>query len=141
MRRELAPYATASNTRIDGPDVVLSAEAGQTLAMVLHELVTNAAKFGALSIASGCVSVRWNLRHNGDAESLLCIDWEENGGPRVTPPTRSGFGTSVVRELVPYELSGTADLMHLPEGVCCKLEIPAHWLSSGSGQGALQSTG
>jgi PAS domain S-box-containing protein len=130
VRRELAPYATAQNTRIAGPDVVLSAEASQTLAMVIHELATNAAKFGAISTGSGRVSVRWSFRRNGRAESWLCIDWQESGGPHVVPPTRSGFGISVVRELIPYELGGTADLVHLPAGVRCKLEIPAHWLSA-----------
>jgi two-component sensor histidine kinase len=125
----LAPYITANNVRVDGPDVVLSAEAGQTLAMVLHELATNAAKFGALSATTGCVSVRWSFRRDGHAESSLCIQWKESGGPRVVPPTRSGFGISVMRELIPYELGGTVDLMHLPEGVHCKLEIPADWIS------------
>jgi PAS domain S-box-containing protein len=135
VRHELAPYATVSNTRIDGPDVVLSAEAGQTLAMVLHELATNAAKCGAISVKSGRVSVRWRFKRNGHAASWLCIQWEESGGPRVVPPTRSGFGTSVVRELIPYELGGTVDLMHLSEGVRCSLQIPAQWLSAGNGRG------
>jgi PAS domain S-box-containing protein len=137
VRRELAPYATTSNTRIDGPDVVLSAEAGQTLAMVFHELATNAAKFGAISVKPGRVTVRWNFRQNGHAESWLCIRWAESGGPRVVPPTRSGFGTSVVRELIPYELSGTVELMHPPEGVRCNLQIPAHWLSASVPSGSL----
>jgi PAS domain S-box-containing protein len=128
--RELAPYATASNTRIGGKEVVLSAEASQTLAMVFHELATNAAKFGALSAGTGQVSVRWSFRRNGHAESWLCIDWEESGGPKVVPPVRSGFGTSVVRELVPYELGGSVDLVHPPEGVRCELQIPAYWLST-----------
>jgi len=75
VHRELAPNATASNTRIDGPDVVLSAEAGQTLAMVFHEFATNAAKFGAISVKSGRVSVRWSFRRNGHAESRLCRKW------------------------------------------------------------------
>ena len=130
LRGELAPYTTASNTHIDGPDVQLCAEAGQILAMVFHELATNAAKFGAISVKSGRVSVRWSLRRNGHAESCLCIDWEESGGPNLVTPVRPGFGTSVVRELVPYELGGTAILMHLPEGVRCKLQIPTHWLSA-----------
>jgi PAS domain S-box-containing protein len=133
--RELAPYATTSNTRIAGRDVVLSAEASQALAMVFHELATNAAKFGALSAATGHVSVRWSFRRNGHAESWLCIDWEESGGPVVVPPTRSGFGTSVVHELVPYELGGSVDLVHAPEGVSCKLQIPAHWLSASNRPG------
>jgi PAS domain S-box-containing protein len=128
--RELAPFATASNTRIDGPDVVLRAEASQALAMVLHELATNAAKFGAISVQSGRVCVRWSFIRNGHAEGSLCIDWQESGGPDVVPPTRAGFGTSIVRELIPYELGGTADFMHLPAGVRCKLQIPAHWLGA-----------
>jgi PAS domain S-box-containing protein len=130
VRGELAPYTTTSNTRIDGPDVVLSAEAGQTLAMLFHELATNAAKFGALSAKSGRVSVRWNLRRNGNRESCLSIQWGENGGPHVVPPTRSGFGTSVVRELIPYELGGIVDLEHAREGVRCRVEIPGSWLSA-----------
>jgi PAS domain S-box-containing protein len=137
VRCELAPYATATNTRIAGPDVVLSAEASQTLAMVFHELVTNAAKFGAISGKSGRVSVRWNFVRNGHAENWLCIQWEESGGPTVTSPTRSGFGASVVRELIPYELGGAVDIMYLPEGVRCKMQIPAPWLSAGNGQGTL----
>jgi PAS domain S-box-containing protein len=138
VRHELAPYATVSNTRIDGPDVVLSAEAGQTLAMVLHELATNAAKFGAISVKSGRVCVGWSFKRNGHAESWLCIQWEESGGPRVVPPTRSGFGSSVVRELIPYELGGRVDLMHPAEGVRANLEIPAHWLSVSIPSGELQ---
>ena len=123
--RELAPYATASNMDIDGPDIVLSAEAGQILAMMFHELATNAAKFGAISSKSGRVSVCWNLN-----ESWLSIRWEESGGPPVALPIRSGFGTTAVRELVPYELGGTVELAHLPKGVCCNLQIPSHWLSA-----------
>src|SRR5262245_2123570 len=130
VRRELAPYATASNTCIDGPHVVLSVEAGQMLAMVFHELATYAAKFGAISIKSGRVSVRWQLGCNGGAESGLRIHWEESGGPPVAQPTRSGYGTSVVRELVPYELGGAVKLTHGPEGVCCYLHVPAQWLSA-----------
>jgi len=130
VHRELAPYATASNTHLDGPDIVLRVEAGQMLAMVFHELATNAAKFGAISVKSGRVSVRWKLGCNEHSESGLSIRWEESGGPSVVQPTRSGYGTSVVRELVPYELGGTVELAHLPEGVCCNLHIPAQWLGA-----------
>jgi PAS domain S-box-containing protein len=140
VRHELAPYITTNNARVDGPDVVLSAEAGQALAMVFHELATNAAKFGALSTESGRVSAHWNLIRNGHVESCLCMQWEESGGPTVTPPTRSGFGASIVRELIPYELGGVVDLMYLPEGVRCKMQIPAHWMSAGNGEETLRST-
>jgi two-component sensor histidine kinase len=113
-----------TNTRIAGPNVALSAEASRTLAMVFHELVTNVAKFGAISAKSGRVSVCWNLVRNGGAENRLCIQWEESGGPTLRPPTRSGLGTGVVRELIPYELGGALDLMYIPEGVRCKCKFP-----------------
>jgi PAS domain S-box-containing protein len=140
VRLELAPYATASNTRIDGPDIVLRAEAGQALAMVFHELATNAAKFGAISTgSSGIVTVRWSVSRNERTESWLCIQWEESGGPPVVPPARLGYGTSVVRELIPYELGGNVDLTHLPDGVRCKLRIPGHWLGASNGEESVQS--
>ena len=101
VERELAPYATGSNTEIGGPEVMLSAEAGQTMAMVLHELVTNAAKHGALSVPSGRVSIRWRLPLNGSASDRLVFTWRETGGPLVVPPSKSGYGMDVVRERYP----------------------------------------
>ena len=130
VHRELAPYATASNTRIDGPDDILGAEAGQAFAMVFHELATNAAKYGALSAAEGRVSVRWSRRPNGHAQSWLSIRWQESGGPKVMPQMRSGYGTSVIRDLIPYEFGGTVDLVHAAGGVRCEIAIPAYWLNS-----------
>jgi PAS domain S-box-containing protein len=134
VRHELAPYTTANNTRIDGPGVVLTAEAGQTLAMVFHELATNAAKFGAISVGSGRLSVHWNVwnvAQNGGSQSRLCIRWEESDGPNVVPPTRSGFGTSIVRELIPYELGGSVEPEYPSAGFRCKVEIPGHWITTG----------
>ena len=130
VQRELAPFATAGNTKVEGPEEILSAEASQAMAMVFHELATNAAKYGALSSANGHVSVRWGQRRNGHAHTRLSILWEERGGPSVPPLTQSGYGTDVIRDLIPYELGGTVDLVHAPEGVRCELEIPGHWLSS-----------
>jgi len=131
-RRELAAYATRNNTEIDGPAVMLSAEAGQAMAMVLHELVTNAAKYGALSTQYGRVSLRWSWRLNGSAHDRLAVEWQEMAGPPVVAPSKSGYGTTVIRELVPYELGGTVDLVLAPEGVRCRLEIPIDWLTSDS---------
>lgn len=129
VHRILAPYAAAAITRIEGPDVILSAEAGQTIAMVLHELATNAAKYGALSAEDGRVSVRWDHVRNESAQSRFCIWWEETGGPTVQPQARSGYGTSMIRDLIPYELGGRVDIVHAPDGVRCTLEIPARWLT------------
>ena len=82
VRQELAPYVTAENTVAEGPYVELTATATQTMAMVLHELATNAAKYGALSTPLGSVSVRWDLRSNGHAPAQLKLQWREVGRPR-----------------------------------------------------------
>ena len=123
VRRELAPYATDGNTTVEGANIVLSAEASQAMAMVLHELVTNAAKYGALSIAGGRVLVRWH--HEQDTQyNRLLIDWEEVGGPQVETPKHFGYGTRVVRDLIPYEIGGSVDLVFAADGVRCKIGIP-----------------
>ena len=101
------------------------------MAMVIHELVTNAAKYGALSTQSGHVSVRWYRKLNGSAQ--LVIIWQETGGPRVEAPKKSGYGTGVVRDLIPYEFGGTVDFSFAPEGVRCRLEIPFDRVSSDIG--------
>jgi PAS domain S-box-containing protein len=132
VERELAPYSTGSNTEIGGPDVMLSAEAGQTVGMMLHELVTNAAKHGALSVPSGRVSINWHLPLNGGAGDRLILTWRETSGPSVVPPGRSSYGMQVVRELIPYELGGTIDHVLAPDGARCHMEIPLARLNRGS---------
>ena len=129
LRLELAPYASRNNTETSGPEVVLSPEAGHAVAMVFHELVTNAAKYGALSTRQGRVSVQWYWRLNGNSRDGLVIEWQESGGPTVEAPRKSGYGSTVVSDLIPYELGGTADLALSPEGVRCRLEIPSKCFS------------
>jgi PAS domain S-box-containing protein len=124
VRRQLAPYATDANTTIGGPDVTLTASATQAVAMVLHELVTNAVKYGALSTSDGRVSVRWDRRRRGDVRTLVVIEWRELGGPAIMAPIQSGYGTSLIRDLVPHELGGTVDLAFASDGVYCRVEIP-----------------
>ena len=136
LQRELAPYATSNNTEIGGPEVMLTAEAGQAMAMVLHELVTNAAKHGALSTREGRVSVRWYQPLNGGGRNRLVIEWQESGGPSVETPSKSGYGTGVIADLLPYELGGTVDLAFASEGVRCRLEIPFSRLGSDSRNGS-----
>jgi len=130
VHNELAPYATADNTSIDGPGIVLTAEATQAVAMVFHELVTNAAKYGALSNSHGRVSVRWQRPLNGASQPKLTIIWQEADGPPVAAPTRHGYGTSVIRDLIPYEFGGTVDLGHAAGGVRCRIEIPLERVTS-----------
>ena len=127
-RREFAPYA-ADNVEIGGPSVTLKAEAAQAMAMVLHELTTNAAKYGAFSDRNGRVSLRWRWLRNGSA-GRLAIEWREIGGPPVLAPGQSSYGTEIIRELIPFELGGTAELAFASDGVRCRMEIPAEWISS-----------
>ncbi len=130
VRRELTPYAAGNNTDTDGPEVVLIAEAGQVMAMVLHELVTNAAKYGALSTKNGRVSIRWRWQLNGSYVLAFC--WREHGGPEVVAPSNSGYGMSLIREAIPYELGGTVDFATTSDGVRCELAIPVDWFDKSS---------
>jgi PAS domain S-box-containing protein len=128
VQRELAPYATRDNTEIDGPGILLKPEAGQAIAMVLHELATNAAKYGALSTENGRVSIRWDRHLNGHPEAHLVFEWQEIGGPPVVVLGKASYGTSTIRELIPYEFGGTVDLEPAPDGVRCRLVLPAKWV-------------
>jgi PAS domain S-box-containing protein len=123
VHSQLAPYATTANTTIGGPDVTLTPTVTQAVAMALHELVTNAVKYGALSRPSGHVAVNWH--QPVDAESgRVKIEWRESGGPPVVKPTKTGYGTSLIREMIPHELGGAVDLAFLTEGVCCQIDVP-----------------
>jgi two-component sensor histidine kinase len=124
VRRQLAPYTTDANTTIGGSDVMLTAAATQALAMVLHELVTNAVKHGALSKPDGRVSVHWDRHSRGDAGTSLTIEWREFGGPPIVAPIQFSYGANLIRELIPHELGGKVDLVFAAEGVCCRIEIP-----------------
>jgi len=129
VRSQLAPYATDANTTASGPDITLSAAAAEALAMVFQELVTNASKYGALSISGGLVSVTWECR-NDDAATGLRIVWRETGGPSVSFPTKYGYGTSLIRELVPHEIGGAVDLAFSSGGLSCTIEIPPKEISN-----------
>jgi two-component sensor histidine kinase len=130
--QELAPFASSENTVVEGPSVCLKAAATQAMATVLHELATNAAKYGALSTHLGRVSVRWGWQSNGRAPATLRLEWHEQGGPIVGAPDQAGYGTSVIRDLIPYELGGTVDLVFAPDGVRCAVTIPAEHASRSS---------
>jgi PAS domain S-box-containing protein len=132
VRSELAFCLKDESALIEGPEVDLAAEATQPVAMVLHELATNAAKYGALSSCHGRVSVRWRRPSNGRSNGKLVLEWREIGGPQVVSPNAAGFGTSVIRDLIPYELGGVVHYRLAREGVRCRLEIPAEWLSNSS---------
>jgi PAS domain S-box-containing protein len=124
VRDQLAPYATDANARIEGPNIVLTAAATQSVAMVLHELVTNAAKYGALSAPGGQVSVIWERLSRDGEPPKLTMTWREVGGPPTAAPLEAGFGTNLIRDLIPHELGGTVDLSFRAEGLRCTIEVP-----------------
>jgi two-component sensor histidine kinase len=140
VRRQLAPAATDANATIGGPNVTLTVAATQTLAIVLHELVTNAAKYGALSTPHGRVEVNWNRGPGEDAANLSLV-WREIGGPAVAASPDCKYGVSIIRDLIPHELSGSVDLAFASGGVCCKIEIPGAALDEQAGQASLPVTG
>ncbi|WP_407528727.1 sensor histidine kinase [Methylobacterium oryzisoli] len=121
LELELAPYATGRPDRVhlDGPAVALVPRMAVPVGMTVHELATNAAKYGALSIPEGRVVVRWRL-----ADATLHLSWQESGGPPVAAPERAGFGTRLIRTSVERELSGTIALDFLPDGLLCRLTLP-----------------
>jgi PAS domain S-box-containing protein len=125
---ELAPWRPDRIVTVEAPEIFLAAEATQALAMVLHELATNAAKYGALSTEQGRVSVDWYVRSEGSSATAVLLDWHERGGPSVAAPTTPGYGTSVIEDLIPYELGGTVDLRFAQEGVHCNIAIPTKWI-------------
>jgi PAS domain S-box-containing protein len=128
VRSELARCTNEGHHLIEGPDIVLAAEATQPLAMVLHELTTNATKYGALSSRCGRVSVQWGRQTDSNAQACLALEWRETGGPAIVDHIPSGYGSSVIRDLIPYELGGSVDYVLAPEGVRCRVELPGKWL-------------
>jgi PAS domain S-box-containing protein len=116
--QELAPYSETDETRvqIDGPQVLLEPNAAQAIAVALHELATNAAKYGALSVAKGQVDLKWSH----EADERLILRWTEIGGPAVQPPARQGFGARVVERMI-GQLKGKARFDWRPEGLICEI--------------------
>jgi light-regulated signal transduction histidine kinase (bacteriophytochrome) len=121
--------AEAAAFLAEGPDriamsggfVLLNPQAYSTMALVFHELVTNSAKYGSLSVAEGTVSVSWWRNETGD----LKVDWAEHGGPTVKAPARRGFGSTIIERSVPYDLGGEASINYAGEGVRAHFCIPA----------------
>ena len=120
--QELAPYSEKDRTRvrIDGPKVLLEPNAAQAIAMSLHELATNAGKYGALSTPTGKIDLQW-LR---EADGRLTMRWSETGGPEVQTPTRQGFGSGIVEQMI-GQLKGKTRFDWRAEGLVCEITFPA----------------
>jgi len=123
----LAPYRSegeAARVALAGPAVRLAPTAAVTLGMALHELSTNAAKYGALSTASGAVAVDWSIDWRGGKTPALEICWREAAGPPVEPPPRSGFGMRLIEQGLALELSAEVRLEFAPDGLECVIRLP-----------------
>jgi PAS domain S-box-containing protein len=107
-----------------GPDVRLQPQTAVSVAMAIHELCTNALKYGALSNEAGAVNLRWDVESAEDGARRLRLVWEESGGPAVAPPPRRGFGTRLIERGLASDLGGTARIAFHPEGVVCTVEAP-----------------
>ncbi|RXZ65512.1 PAS domain-containing sensor histidine kinase [Pelagerythrobacter rhizovicinus] len=119
----VAPYSgDRGRLRMNGPHVELDPRTALSMTMVLSELATNAAKYGALSGPDGVLSVDWDL--SGDADGALELKWSECGGPSVRAPDRQGFGTRLIERCIRRDLGGRLDLRFAESGVECRIEVP-----------------
>lgn len=125
---EIGAYLSAKSERVrlSGPEVLLAPQAFSVFALVVHELTTNSAKYGALSDSGGWVEADWSI----DAGGRLQIDWQENGGPPVRAPSRTGFGTTVIERSVPHDLQGEAEVTYALAGLRARFMIPAQYVTA-----------
>lgn len=122
LAHEAAPYGS-NRLALEGPEVSLGPRAALALGMAAHELATNAAKYGALSVADGVVEVRWRVAEGPDGRRLV-LDWIESGGPPVTPPTRKGFGGRLIELSVRHDLAGQVANDFAPDGLRVHIDVP-----------------
>ncbi len=124
LTTELAPYDRGDgNVAVDGPDVAMTPRAGLALAMAIHELVSNAVKYGALSTVSGRLSVQSEVTPATDGTALALV-WAESGGPAVSEPTRRGFGTTLIERSLAHELDAVVIRDFAAGGLHCSVTIP-----------------
>ena len=115
----------SDRVRLSGPNVLLTPGCFTVMALVIHEMLTNAAKYGALS-DSGVVAIDWRV----DSDGSLLIDWSESGGPAVIAPTRRGFGSTVIERSIPYDLGGHAEIHYKLAGIEAQFCIPSAHVAS-----------
>ncbi|HEY1735144.1 MAG TPA: PAS domain S-box protein [Methylovirgula sp.] len=127
IRSQLQHYGDLFGTRIQlqGPDLILRPEAAQNIGIALHELSTNAAKFGALSVPEGKVTISWKFTTGANDARRMHMNWEEKDGPPVVPPDHRGFGHMVMDKITGQALGGRSQAQFAPEGVSWTLDVPA----------------
>jgi PAS domain S-box-containing protein len=127
VRQQLVPFVEIQSSRFElvGPDIVVTADAAQAIGLAIHELATNAIKYGALSAPTGKVRISWMLDGNAGASSQLSFNWIELGGPPATPPSRKGFGHVVIVDMIERSLNGKVAVEFAVEGLKWSVSMPA----------------
>lgn len=125
IQRALRPFAVEGRIRLaEGPEIDLRPQTCLAITMILHELTTNAVKYGALSVPKGVIAIAWRTEAAGQDECVH-IEWQERGGPAVLPPSRKGQGTRFIERSIAYELGGTASMLFDPGGLHATLSFPS----------------
>ena len=126
IQRTMAPHAADGSARLalDGPDLWLNPNRALSVALAIHELATNAVKYGSLSVDAGGVVVRWRIHDRASCRELE-LEWVEHGGPPVDPkPKRRGFGSKLIERSLARELGGEVKLAFEPDGLRCRIVAP-----------------
>lgn len=125
LQKTLAPFGIddGAQFQVAGPDVQLTPKVSTALALGIHEMATNAAKYGALSQESGRVGIAWDVDIDGGKRRLRMV-WTEMDGPRISPPDRTGFGTKLLERVLAQEIGGRADIEYPPSGAVLSIDLP-----------------
>jgi two-component system, chemotaxis family, CheB/CheR fusion protein len=139
LTEELRPFMSAGESRfaLEGEAVLLQPRAALAFGMIIHELTTNAVKYGALSVPDGRVELSWNILRQDRADQLICC-WTERDGPQIERPQRRGFGLGLIERSTKYELEGEAISDWQPGGLAVTLKMP---LGAIGGRGRASSEG
>ena len=127
VAEEFAPFGGPDRVKVTGSKLMLRPKAALSVSLALHELATNAGKYGALSVAEGWVEIDWGGQSRG-GNRLVALRWVEHGGPLVRPPTRMGFGRVLLERSLAYDVDGEVELDFRPEGLVCIAMIPFNQL-------------
>jgi two-component sensor histidine kinase len=109
---------------VHGPALLLKPQAAQDLGMALHELATNASKYGALSVATGTIEIAWTVDGRAAEAKRFLMTWRESGGPMVSPPLHTGFGSTVITRTLKNTFRGQAEVEYRAEGLSWELTAP-----------------
>jgi PAS domain S-box-containing protein len=132
IREEVAAYVAQGQVVYEGPDVLLAAKAVQPISLLLHELATNAVKYGALSVPEGRLHVSWSVHPTGE----MTLEWRELGGPPVSLPKQKGFGSTLISTVTARQLNGSVNVTFDPAGIIAKVQLPAEIVRPARGQPA-----